>query len=325
MSSGVEYSAKGLQSVCPVGVPTFDELIGGGLALTSINLIEDDWPHSYSNLLAKSFISSGITLKQRIFIFSSSIKNQRSRFIRELPSISETSQYDPIESESMKIAFQYENLPKRFDQEIRSSKMDFGEHLSPETVDKASIVFHTPNEIFDVLKQLVIDEKSQNNSMNQKQYNRIYIDQFGSPIDCFEIDQLPSVLHRIKVLLRNLDRSVCLISLSSLMQFNDPYLLQKSVSIRNRLYFESDFACRCSAFDDETQNLYKNEYDGLLQLIRLPSLNSFGPYNPKLDTLEFGFKMINGKRFLHFEKLSLPPEIDDQPNRFVSNCSAIKI
>ena len=38
-TSGLAWSTKGLQSVCPTGVATFDQLIGGGFALTSVNVI----------------------------------------------------------------------------------------------------------------------------------------------------------------------------------------------------------------------------------------------------------------------------------------------
>ena len=38
-SSGLEFSTKGLQSVCPTGIDSFDDLIGGGFALTSVNII----------------------------------------------------------------------------------------------------------------------------------------------------------------------------------------------------------------------------------------------------------------------------------------------
>ena len=37
--SGLTWSTKGLQGVCPTKIATFDHLIGGGFALSTLNII----------------------------------------------------------------------------------------------------------------------------------------------------------------------------------------------------------------------------------------------------------------------------------------------
>lgn len=82
MSTGVIYSTKGLQSVCPTGISSFDRLIGGGFALTSLNIIDEDQHRMYSSMLSKAYLSSAILSEQRLIIFSPTITSRQSRFIR---------------------------------------------------------------------------------------------------------------------------------------------------------------------------------------------------------------------------------------------------
>lgn len=98
MFSGLEYSSKGLQSVCPTGISTFDNLIGGGFALTSVNILgkfiefisfylfnsfsDGDEYQIYSSMLLKAYISSAIYANQNVILFSPTILNKKSRFIK---------------------------------------------------------------------------------------------------------------------------------------------------------------------------------------------------------------------------------------------------
>lgn len=82
LHSGLEYSSKGLQSVCPTGISTFDQLIGGGFALTSVNILDGDQYQIYSLMLTKAFISSAINANQNVILFSPTILNKKSRFIK---------------------------------------------------------------------------------------------------------------------------------------------------------------------------------------------------------------------------------------------------
>ncbi|KAH7639778.1 Elongator subunit elp4 [Dermatophagoides farinae] len=320
-SSGLEFSTKGLQSVCPTGIDSFDDLIGGGFALTSVNIIEEDQFQMYSSMLVKAYLSSAIYAEQEIIIFSPTLSHGKCRFIRELPSFTRD---DPLSSgngvspakdfSKMKIAFRYSNIPSRFDENIEQKRFDFGEYIDANLLESMTIKFYDHSELIKILREKSLEQKSD-------KVCRIFIDQLGSPNSSIEINQLPRLMHQLKSLMRRLTKSVSIITMvtASIPQYD----LIDDHSIRQKLYFESDSAIRFTTFsDDDESNPYRQDYVGLVQLLRLPQLNSLAPYNPNLITTDYGLKLHTTKRFLSIEPLALPPDLGETVNRFTSSSQA---
>ncbi|OTF81580.1 elongator complex protein-like protein, partial [Euroglyphus maynei] len=272
----------------------------------------------YSSMLVKAYLSSAIYAEQEILIFSPTLSDDKCRFIRELPTYTKD---DPLQSGNgvspakdsakMKIAFRYSNIPSRFDANIDQKRFDFGEYIDTDLLNKSDIQFYDHSELITILNEKSVEPKSD-------KVCRIFIDQLGSPNSSIEINQLPRIMHQLKSIMRRLTKSVSIITV---VTSSDPhYDLIDDHFIRQKLYFESDSAMRFTAFaDDDESNPYRQDYVGLVQLLRLPQLNSLAPYNPNLMTTEYGLKLHPTKRFLSIEPLALPPDLGETVNRFTSS------
>lgn len=284
-------------------------------SLSLFNL-EENVDQIYGTMLAKAFISTGIQYNERIIIFSPTIRNKQSRFLNELPIVSQASSSSsaPNDSESMNIAFRYSQLPSRFVDDNRTAtatKLDYGQHVSKTIVEDARIEFHNHSQMLQVL-----EAEAGQSQASSTPVTRVYIDQLGSSLSLILDCNLPTVVYRIKTLLRRLTRSVCLMTLA-------PELTASNLSphIVLRIHNQADSLVKIVGFlQSDSSNPYSTDYVGLLHLSRLARLNSFAPYNCSLDSTEFGLKLLNGKRFLVVEKLALPPDLSENVNRFT--CAA---
>lgn len=322
MDPSLSWSNKSLQIVCSTLIPSFDQLIGGGFAVSSLNVIDEDCDRIYSSMLTKAYISSAIIANQRVIIFSSSIKTKNARFLKELPVQSAVNDYEektPNTDDALKIAFRYSNLPSYPSGDVSATvRLDFGNNIDASVLENASVDFYEHSDIISILENLISSTNIKSNVC------RILIDQIDSPLSTLSVSQLPKIFHRIKVLIRQLPNSVCLATLSSdrcNKTFNYGLLETISPSIRNRVHVLSDCVVRLIGIDEDENdnNPYSADYVGFLHLLRLPRLNSLAPYNPTLEATEFGIKLRNSKRYLTIEKLALPPDLGETVNRFTSS------
>ncbi|XP_007434229.2 elongator complex protein 4 [Python bivittatus] len=67
---GTRPSVRHGQLLLSSGVPSLDYVLGGGLAIGTILLIEEDAHGVYSNLLFKHFLAEGIVCGHNLFIAS---------------------------------------------------------------------------------------------------------------------------------------------------------------------------------------------------------------------------------------------------------------
>ena len=94
---GTKPSLYNFQLLSSTGVPALDNLLGGGLAVGSLVLVEDLHRHDedesgsdYSNVLLKYFLSEGAANRHSLF-FGSCSENS-SKFLSNLPEIVTKSQ-----------------------------------------------------------------------------------------------------------------------------------------------------------------------------------------------------------------------------------------
>lgn len=224
----------------------------------------------------------------------------------------------------MKIAFRYTNLPSRYLKDSEADgggggRMDFGTYLDQSVVGDSLVEFYPHGRLLEVLREKVAGQGGN----AARVVCRILVDGIGSPLCELPSSLLTTTLSQLKLMMRRLTSCVCLLTLPPPPPdyHHEPSDLLPE-STRGHFHFQSDCALRLIAFDEQhdSENPYFEDYAGLLQLLRLPRLNSFEPYNP-LDSTEFGLKLFSGKRYLTVDKLALPPDLGETVSRLTGTSS----
>ncbi|GAA5965789.1 hypothetical protein JCM3765_007347 [Sporobolomyces pararoseus] len=125
---GTRPSSSSSLPLISVGLPTIDDLLGGGLPLSTSLLITQDYPTSYSELLLRYFITQGLESNQETLLISSKFENNDDGIFKVLmgndkgTTTSSTNKTKEVEEdeeerkkeeeikEKMKIAFRYEGM-----------------------------------------------------------------------------------------------------------------------------------------------------------------------------------------------------------------------
>ncbi|TRY59908.1 hypothetical protein DNTS_010050 [Danionella cerebrum] len=120
---GTRLSVQNGQLLVSSGVSSLDYVIGGGLAVGSLLLVEEDHYASYSHILLKYFLAEGIVCGHEVFLASAG--DHPEEIMQELPSpiLDDVGRLKPDEGQSllredsenpeaMKIAWRYQNQPK---------------------------------------------------------------------------------------------------------------------------------------------------------------------------------------------------------------------
>ncbi|KAK3792492.1 hypothetical protein RRG08_057144 [Elysia crispata] len=122
---GTRPSLYNNQLLVSTGIPSLDSFIGGGLAVGTVLLLEEDIYGTYTRLMLKYYLAEAVLTKQSIFI--SSADESTEKLLKELPASvdSETQSSHPVSSsninaetttadkdDKMKIAWRYQNQKK---------------------------------------------------------------------------------------------------------------------------------------------------------------------------------------------------------------------
>ena len=65
---GTRTSLQNNQLLTPIGIPSIDSFIGGGLPVGSVILIGQDKHNSYSDIVARCFIAEGVVHKHSVYV-----------------------------------------------------------------------------------------------------------------------------------------------------------------------------------------------------------------------------------------------------------------
>lgn len=340
---GTKPSIKNSQLLLSTGIPSLDHVIGGGLPMSSIFLIEEDTYGMYARTTQKYFIAEGVVCEHPLFIASRDI--EPNDLLSDLPALIT----DPISKpemhtsdEQMKIAWRYQNL-----RTVDSSPMDgcsFGHYydltksMDTEIIDKANITkWHEPemNEksyafenlaYEDLLKSIARTLKTEKcymaDEVDKRKVLRISIGSLGSRLWLCDSEENTSkdILKFLYCLRSLIKHSFAVATISVPVENYDNY-----DSFVERMEHLSDCAIRLESFAGsakETNPLYK-DYHGLLHIKKLSALNILAPHNPESRDLAF---KLRRKKFL-IEILHLPPELGDTTQREqdeipMSGCSA---
>ncbi|XP_069479646.1 elongator complex protein 4 isoform X1 [Ambystoma mexicanum] len=322
---GTRPSLRNGQLLVSSGVPSLDHIIGGGLAVGTLLLIEEDKYNIYSQLLLKYFLAEGVISGHSLFVGSA--ENNPKDILQELPAPSlddlHKGKSDPEEisaskpsQESMKIAWRYQNLPKVSVNTVTSSRFghyyDVTKTMSPEMLQSSQChCFFLPEETLDstpsicgmtyaytrLLKSIhsVIHKEGFDGSCPQKKTKnvlRIGIQSLGSPLwgDDICCSDQPHHMHSLTKFLYALR---CLLRMSlSICVITVPAHLIQNKAIMGRATHLSDTAVGLESFigsERETNPLYK-EYHGLFRVNQLPRLNTMAPDTSGVKDLAFKLK-----------------------------------
>ncbi|XP_052458616.1 elongator complex protein 4 [Carassius gibelio] len=343
---GTRPSVQNGQLLVSSGVSSLDYVIGGGLAVGTLLLVEEDRYDSYSRMLLKYFLAEGVVCGHELFLASA--RDHPDDIMQELPSpivddvagmkISEgqSQPSDPENPDTMKIAWRYQNQPKV--QTALASSVRFGHYydvsktMEPELRQAAKChSFYQlqemplatgssplPSPYHALLKsiQTVIRKEGFDGSTPQSKVRnvlRLGLHSLGSVLwgDDVCCKDNPAHCHALTTFLYIL-RGMLRTSLSVAMVTVPSHLIQNR-AVMGRIIRLSDTAIALESFkgsEKETNPLYK-DYHGLLHVRQLPRLNCLSCEVP--DTKDLAFK-LKRKQFT-IERLHLPPDLSETVSR----------
>ncbi|KAK8723568.1 hypothetical protein OTU49_011790 [Cherax quadricarinatus] len=330
---GTHPSIHNSQLLLSCGLPSLDYLIGGGLPVGSILLIEQDRYDVYSKLFLKYYLAEGVMNNHILTLASLDVSPQT--ITEDLPASIDV---EPDEAQTyaddkkMSIAWRYQNKASQPGTNVGNR---FGHNYDLTKSMDAEIISHVDLALWDgseaeegkgklenknywSLLQLIkkrIEDGNLSTSCNKSKTNvmRLALHSVGSPLWGWEFSHqekdhqwhnLTTFLFMLRALVRT-SFSVCLMTVPSHL-FADPNLTL-------RLQTLADFVIRLESFqgsDKETNPAFK-DYHGLFHVVKLAAINSL--VSPMLDSTDWVFKLR--KRKLMIERLHLPPELSETVSR----------
>lgn len=337
---GTKPSLYNNQLLISTGIPSLDQILGGGLAVGTVLLIEEDTYGNYSRCMLKYFCAEAVMTGHSLLLVSND--TDPDGLLKELPGPivddpREEAKQDEGggDSEHMKIAWRYRHLPK-FQSSPTAVKFghyyDLTKTMEEDLVKTVQVSCFTTSCSNDAN---TVKQNANNPNYNQLLQNiqshiesggfetgvvsekrnilRIAIHSLGSPLwgengGITPTDDYNPALLRFLLGLRALMRSAyaaCVITIPTHLFCDEVYI--------HKLERFCDTVVEVDSFvgsDKEKNPVYK-DYHGLFHIKQLPSLNSLTCNMP--ETLDLAFK-LRRKKFT-IEKLHLPPDLSDTVNR----------
>ncbi|KAH3890406.1 elongator complex protein 4-like [Dreissena polymorpha] len=337
--SGAKPSLYNNQLLVSSGIPSLDHLLGGGLAVGTVLLIEEDVFGNYSRLMLKYFCAEAVMTGHSMLLASADLSPDQllsdlPRPIIDDPVNADEQTKEQYFDEHMKIAWRYTNLPKfqstpttvKFGHYYDLSKTMEEDLLKTANAEMIKIGINNADNFSmatNASNYMALIEKIQNKiemehfstSSNPEKRNilRIALHSIGSPLWGENGGLLPDgeydpSLSRFLLALRAILRSafaVCVLTLPTHLMCDQAFV--------NRIERLCDTVVHVDSFagSDKEKNPAFKEYHGLFNIKKLPSLNTLMCHMP--DSLDLAFK-LRRKKFT-IEKLHLPPELSDSANR----------
>ncbi|XP_037377852.1 elongator complex protein 4 [Talpa occidentalis] len=346
--AGTRPSLRNGQLLVSTGLPALDQLLGGGLAVGTVLLIEEDKYNIYSPLLFKYFLAEGVINGHTLLVASA--KEDPADILQELPAPlldgNCEKQFDedkgnhrtPESNIKMKIAWRYQLQPKMEAGPVSSSRFghyyDASKRIPQELIEASKWHgFFLPEKISSTLKEepcsltpgyekllqfiknVIYEEGFDGSNHKKKQKNilRIGIQSLGSPlwgddICCTENCDSSHSLMKFLYILRGLLRT----SLSACIITMPTHLIQNKAIIA-RVTNLSDTVVGLESFigsERETNPLYK-DYHGLIHVRQIPRLNNL--ICDLSDVRDLAFKLK--RKIFTIERLHLPPDLSDTVSR----------
>ncbi|XP_022781811.1 elongator complex protein 4-like isoform X3 [Stylophora pistillata] len=345
---GTRPSLHNNQLLVSSGVPSMDNVIGGGIAVGTVFMVEDTYG-SYARQLSKYFLAEGVISGHSIFLASA--EPEPNNILMDLPQqvdnkeskSSAHSAHEPGEgsspNQSMKIAWRYQNQPKF---ESSPSSGTFGHYYDLTRVMDKTKLSSVPIQTFIVTSEIAkclncTEERKTGESnvyrtliarinsaikeggfttadkgLENRTILRIVLHGLGSPLWGEEEhtgNEINPTLTRFLFQLRATLRSSFAVCFVTV----PTHLFQQDPALTRRVERFCDTVVKLESFtgsENETNPVYK-DYHGLFHIVRLPRLNSLVCHMP--DSFDLAFKLRRKK--MTIEKLHLPPELSETANR----------
>uniref|UniRef100_A0A6I8QJ97 Elongator complex protein 4 n=1 Tax=Xenopus tropicalis TaxID=8364 RepID=A0A6I8QJ97_XENTR len=321
---------------------------GGGLAVGTLLLIEEDTYGTYSHLLLKYFLAEGVISGHEVFVASAN--DDPTDTLQDLPapltdeilrqndpkSTKEAFGHVEDSQDMMKIAWRYQNMPKMEALPILSSRFGHYYDLSktmplemsakshrfflphvkpPNQKENVSEVTCNYNQLLEAIQRVVHQEgyDGSNPQKRPKTVLRVGIESLGSVLwgDDICSHERPENQHSLTRFLYAL-RGLLRTSLSVCVITVPTHLIQNE-AITTRVRNLSDTVVGLESFigsEMEANPLYK-DYHGLLHVHQIPRLNSL--ISDVADTKDLAFKLK--RKIFAIERLHLPPDLSDTVSR----------
>ncbi|XP_004851655.1 elongator complex protein 4 [Heterocephalus glaber] len=347
--AGTRPSVRNGQLLVSTGLPALDQLLGGGLAVGTVLLIEEDKYDIYSPLLFKHFLAEGIVSGHTLLVASA--KERPAGILQELPAPllddsykreleeDECNHKTPESNVKMKIAWRYQLLPKIEVGPVASSRFghyyDTSKKIPQELLETAKWhefflpeksssplstepchLTHGYMKLLEFIKNIISEEgfDGSNPQKTQKSILRIGIQNLGSPlwgddVCCTETCGDRHSLTTFLYVLRGLMRA----SLSVCTITMPTHLIQNK-SVTARVIHLSDTVVGLESFiglEREANPLYK-DYHGLIHIRQIPRLNNL--ICDESDVKDLAFKLK--RKLFAIERLHLPPDLSDSVSRW---------
>lgn len=341
---GTRPSVQNGQLIVSTGVTSLDYIIGGGLAVGSLLLVEEDRYDRYSRTLLKYFLAEGVVCGHELFLASA--RDHPDEIMQELPSpimddvgsvkMNDAQPREPENQDTMAIAWRYQNQPKV--QTALASSLRFGHYYdvsktmepevrqavkchsfyplqeSPTTTGSGQL--SSPYHALLQSIQAVIRKEGFDGSAPQSKVRnilRLGLHSLGSSLwdDDLCCTDNPAHCHALTTFLYAL-RALLRTSLSVAMVTVPSHLIQNR-AVMGKIIRLSDTAIALESFkgsEKETNPLYK-DYHGLLHVRQVPRLNCLVCEVPDAKDLAFKLKR---KQFT-IERLHLPPDLSETVSR----------
>ncbi|KAI8059135.1 Elongator complex protein 4 [Gongronella butleri] len=165
LPSGSKLSAYNGQLLVSTGVPSLDDILGGGLPVGTVLLIKEDRATTYAQLLLKYFVAQGIASKQHCALVSKDEDPmEMARQLMWLASSDADMDDDDenvktkssADNDRMKIAWRYAHL-KKFDTTVKQAPPSPAPSATPSTGDASKDAKEQPApycSMFDLTKRI---------------------------------------------------------------------------------------------------------------------------------------------------------------------------
>uniref|UniRef100_A0A8C2WP23 Elongator complex protein 4 n=1 Tax=Cyclopterus lumpus TaxID=8103 RepID=A0A8C2WP23_CYCLU len=300
---GTRPSVQNGQLLVSTGVTSLDYLLGGGLAVGTVLLIEEDRYDSYSRMILKYFLAEGVVCRHELFVAAAQDNPDDILQVGEEPRLS----CEPQDSlDAMKIAWRYQNLPKVQSALASSSRFghyyDVSKTMEPEIRQAAKChCFYLPEHpTHTMLESYSALLKSLQEVINREGFDvtksrnilRIGLHSLGSALwgDDLSCHDNPRNGHALTTFLYGL-RALLRSSLSVAVVTVPSHLIQDR-ALMGSITRLCDNAIALESFkgsERETNPLYK-DYHGLLHVRQVPHLNCLASKLPDHKDLAFKLK-----------------------------------
>eukprot|EP00049_Salpingoeca_infusionum_P019490 m.362094 g.362094 ORF g.362094 m.362094 type:complete len:383 (-) comp20121_c0_seq1:219-1367(-) len=356
---GVKPSLANGQLLTSTGISSLDHLLGGGLGIGTVMLVESERLGSHADILLRYFLSEGMACDHHLAVVSAdqspaaTIKNCPQQYVSSAQMSSSTSSSSSSPStasspspaqtpQDMRIAWRYNSLPTvqatvgqqkplavgqrychTFDlsKKVGEQGLKVCKHVDIDLSDSDPSVFDSAlSQLAEAMAPFqVVPTRG---DLALKTVQRIAIQLIGSPFwfqDAQDDTQKTTELCRFLMRLRSVLRRSC-----SVCCITVPTNLFTSDHLKQRIRSLGDVVVRPETFvgTPNEGNPVLKEYHGFFRVVKLPLINTIIPSSINTDDLAFKLK----RKAFSIETIHLPPDLAEDVSRSqedASPCSAL--